>query len=121
MATNAGVTLDTIVIEIESTAEKANTNLTNLTKTLIDLKSALKGGFKNLNKLAQGLNELNASSVKINKTVKNLEGLKQITGVLSKLSNIPKPLLCPQKRSSQTSFSSVRTSTAERVRAEVPV
>lgn len=91
MASKAGVTLDTIVIEIESSAEKANTNIANLTKTLTELKSAVKGGFNNLSKLAESLNSLNKASANIDTTVKNLAGLQQITSALSELSKIEKP------------------------------
>ena len=91
MASKAGVTLDTIVIEIESSAEKANTNIANLTKTLTELKSAVKGGFNNLSKLAESLNSLNKASASIDTTVKNLAGLQQITSALSELSKIEKP------------------------------
>lgn len=91
MAANAGVTLDTIVIEIESNAEKASTNLSNLTKTLMELKSAVKGGFNNINKLANGLKELNKVSTKIPTTAQNLDGLKTIATALKSLTKIKKP------------------------------
>ena len=89
--TNAGVTLDTIVIEIESNAEKANKNISDLAKTLRDLKDAIKGGFNGLNKLSSAMQSLNKASGKIPSTVKNLSGLKTIAGALKSLSTIKKP------------------------------
>lgn len=92
MAANTGVALDTIVIEIESNAEKANNNLVDLTKTLTELKSALRGGFNNLNKLSEGLSALNKASAKIPKTIVSLKRLSEITTALKSLSSIEKPL-----------------------------
>lgn len=91
MAAKAGVTLDTIVIEIESSAEKANTNLANLTKTLGELKTAIKGGFNGLHKLAEGLKQLNEASSGIQTTVEKLSGLSAVKDALSGLSDIKKP------------------------------
>ena len=47
-----GVTLDTVMINIESDAGKATSNIDNLAKSLERLKSSIKGGFNNINKLA---------------------------------------------------------------------
>ena len=92
MASNASVTLDTIVIDIESSAGKSTKNLVNLTKTLIDLKSALKGGFRGLNNLSNSLQTLNKVSSKLPKTVESLSGLSKISRLFKNLSAIEKPL-----------------------------
>jgi len=92
MAAGAGVTLDTITIEIESSAKQANDNLVNLTKTLAKLKEAISGGFNNLKTLAEGLEMLNTASKQIPKTVERLSGIAEIKKILNSLSNIKKPL-----------------------------
>ena len=89
MATNTNVTLDTIMIEIESNASNATTNLETLTATLGKLKEAIKGGFNNLNKLATALNNLAEVAPKLDTTVKSLEGVSKLKEVLSPLSNLP--------------------------------
>lgn len=91
MAAGAGVTLDTIVINIESNASKANTSIENLSETLGALKDAIKGGFNNLNKLATGLKALSDASEGIPNAVKDLSAINEITKTLNDLSKIPKP------------------------------
>lgn len=91
MAAKAGVTLDTIVIKIESKAGSANSNLAKLTKTLIDLKAATKGGFRGLNNLAASINEVKKASNGLSKTVESLSGLSNITKMFKNLSTIDKP------------------------------
>lgn len=91
MAAKAGVTLDTITIKIEAKAGAANSNLVKLTKTLIDLKSAIKGGFRGLNNLAASIDELKKASNGIPKTVENLSGLANVTKMLKGLGKIDKP------------------------------
>lgn len=92
MASNAGVTLDKVIIEIESNAEKANSNISALTETLSALKNAIKGGFNNLNKLSEGLKQLNEASAKLPQTAQNLSSIQQVTEVLKGLSSIDKPI-----------------------------
>lgn len=91
MAANAGVTLDTITIEIESSAGGATANIEKLTKTLGELKSSIKGGFNNLKKLADALNTLNKASEGIPNAIKKLNNLREISQVLSSLDKIQKP------------------------------
>ena len=91
MASTSGVTLDKVIIEIESSANQANDNIASLSKTLNELKSAIKGGFNNLSKLATSLEELNNASRGTSETVKNLKGIGKIATELNKLSNISTP------------------------------
>ena len=92
MAAQAGVTLDKIVIEIESKSKGANKGIIDLTRALVELRSALKGGFHGLNKLSESLNELNRVSSKLPKTAANLASLSEVTKLMKGLSKIEKPL-----------------------------
>jgi hypothetical protein len=80
-----GVTLDTVMINIESDAGKATSNIDNLAKSLETLKSSIKGGFNNLNKLASSLEKLKSAS----------SGLKDISksGLDTCLTNFAIPVL----------------------------
>ena len=89
---NSGaVTLDTVMIKIESDAGKANANIGKLASTLRDLKSATSGGFNNINKLAVALERLRDASVGLDVTVANLKHLDGIANTLSRLSDIKAP------------------------------
>lgn len=91
MATNAGLTLDKIVIEIESSTSKASKNITELSVALSKLRESIKGGFNGVHKLAESLNELNKASTKLPKTTENLSHLKDISTALKALKNIKSP------------------------------
>lgn len=91
MASTGGVTLDKVVIQIESSADRANSNLKGLSKTLVELRSSLKGGFHNLEKLAESLEKLNKSSAGIKNIASNLQSLSTVTDSLKGLSEISSP------------------------------
>lgn len=87
----AAMTLDTIMIKIESDAGKATGNIDKLATSLDNLKAAIKGGFNNLSKLSVALNDLAEASTKIPKLTENLNGISEIASSLNKLSNIGNP------------------------------
>lgn len=86
-----GVTLDTVMINIESDAGKATSNIDNLAKSLETLKSSIKGGFNNINKLASALTKLNKSSAGLKQTAKSIDSVSKISGALKSLDNIANP------------------------------
>lgn len=83
-----GVTLDTVTITIESDASKSTAGLDKLAASLTNLKSAISGGFANINKLANGLANLKTSSEGLSDVAKNLEPLSKIGEALKPLSDI---------------------------------
>lgn len=83
-----GVTLDTVTIRIESDASKSTAGLDRLSASLANLKSAISGGFANINKLANGLANLKTSSEGLSDVAKNLEPLSKIGDALKPLSDI---------------------------------
>lgn len=85
------VSLDTVMIKVESDAGKAGSNITNLSETLSKLKTSISGGFNNLNKLANSLKKLKESTNGFGTTVKNIAKLDEVTDTLSKLSSIQSP------------------------------
>lgn len=86
-----GVTLDTVMINIESDAGRATSNIDNLAKSLETLKSSIKGGFNNINKLADALKKLNKSSAGLKQTAKSIDSVSKISGALKSLDNIANP------------------------------
>lgn len=91
MANGGAVTLDTVMIKVESDAGKANSNIGNLANTLRDLKSATSGGFNNIKKLGVALQGLRDGAKGLGTTVTNLQKLDTVTNTLTKLSNIKAP------------------------------
>ena len=87
----AAMTMDTIMIKIESNANNATGNIDKLASSLSNLRSAVKGGFNNLKKLSESLNELSKASNKIPKLRENLDGISEIAKSLNQLSNIENP------------------------------
>jgi hypothetical protein len=77
MASQGAVSLDTVMLNIESNAGHAVSNIDKLAASLANLKSAISGGFNNLNKLATSLENIKNAS-------------KGISGVADKLKNIGK-------------------------------
>lgn len=77
MASQGAVSLDTVMLNIESNAGHAVSNIDKLAASLANLKSAISGGFNNLNKLATSLENIKNAS-------------KGISGVADKLRNIGK-------------------------------
>ena len=86
-----GVVLDKVVLEIESKSGSANKNIDTLAKSLETLKSSIKGGFNNINKLADALQKLNKSSASLKQTAKSIDSVSKISGALKSLDNIANP------------------------------
>ena len=91
MASKSAVTLDTVLIDVESNAGKAAGNISELAKHLNTLKTSVKGGFNNINKLAESLNKLTPALEKLNKVSGNLQVIGEITKSLSQLKSIESP------------------------------
>lgn len=92
MASKAsGVTLDTIVIDIESNASSAVNGVEALAASLVKLKQSMNKGFGNLKKLAAYLNDLKIAADGLDKVADNLSSVTQITTALSTLSQIGDP------------------------------
>lgn len=83
-----GVTLDKVVINIESDAGKSTSNIDKLATSLYNLKSAISGGFGNINKLANGLKNLSESTANLSDIGAKLEPLSKLGAALSPLTNI---------------------------------
>ena len=119
MAANAGLTLDKIVIEIESSTNKANKNITELSVALSKLRESIKGGFNGIRKLAEGLNELNKASTRLPKTIENLSHLKEVSKAVKTLNNIQSPTglanVIKNIEKIPTVFASINTGTLENV------
>lgn len=86
-----GVTLDTVSIKITSSSENAQKDIEKLSVSLNNLRSAIKGGFNGLNKLATSLETLSASSKNMGEISTNISKLENITLTLKELSEIPTP------------------------------
>lgn len=91
MAANAGVTLDTIVIEIESNASNATASIDKLSTSLRNLRESVSGGFGNLKKLATYMEQLKQTSKGFKTVTDNLSNLSSLGKSLSDLTNIPDP------------------------------
>lgn len=92
MASKAsGVTLDTIVIDIESSAESAVNGIESLAASLAKLKQSMNKGFGNLKKLSEYLGELKIAAEGLDTVAENLSSAAQIASSLSLLSQIQSP------------------------------
>lgn len=91
MSDSGGVTLDSVVINIETKAGKSQKNINNLSKALLGLKDSVKGGFSSLNNLSKYLDNLNKSTGKISNIVTNVKDMGQITSKLHMLSRVQSP------------------------------
>lgn len=92
MASNkSAVNLDTVLIQVESNAGKASSNISRLARHLETLRDSIKGGFNNLNKLADALSKLNNATKGLASTAKNLKALDGVTQSLSQLKEIKSP------------------------------
>lgn len=87
----SAVTLDKVSIQIEASAREANTNIEQLTNTLSQLRSAVKGGFNNLSKLAKSLEELKEASKGLGELKTNLSALSDVQGMLQSFGTIANP------------------------------
>ena len=87
----SGVTLDTIVIDIESNASSAVNGIEALAASLVKLKQSMNKGFGNLKKLSVYLGELRIAAQGLDKVADNLESVSKITSALGLLSTIADP------------------------------
>ena len=87
----SAVTLDKVEIQISASAGKASENISHLTETLSALRSATKGGFNNLSKLAESLEELKSASSDLKTVKENISSLTDLTSSLKQLSDLPSP------------------------------
>lgn len=91
MSGSGGVTLDTIVINIETNAGESTGNIEQLATSLGNLKDAIKGGFNNINKLSSALVQLNEASSKIGTIAQHLQPMDQITSNMKSLAEVESP------------------------------
>lgn len=92
MSDSGGVTLDSVIINIETRAGESLDNIDNLAAALGNLKSAIKGGFHSINTLAEYIKTLNTASKKIPTINENLKPTGQITRKLHLLESVESPL-----------------------------
>lgn len=84
---NSGVTMDKVVISIESDAGKATSGIDKLTVSLGNLKTAISGGFNNLNTLSTALEKL--TSIDLSSISGNIaKPVKEISKALEPLSEV---------------------------------
>lgn len=88
---NNAVSLDTVLINVESNAGKAAGNIGQLATHLNTLRNSVKGGFNNINKLAEALNKLTPALEKLNAASSNLKAISNITNELSQLKDVKTP------------------------------
>lgn len=84
-------TIDSVVIEIESTAEKSNKNLTELLNLFKELQKTINPMLSSLQSLNKGLESTNSSLKNTNNTMKNSNGM--FTKFKSGIGSITKALL----------------------------
>lgn len=87
----SGVTLDSIIIDIESNADSAVNGVEQLATSLANLKKSMNKGFGNLKKLATYLESLKIATQGLDKVADSLSSVTQITTALSQLSTIDDP------------------------------
>ena len=85
------VSIDAVVLEIQTKAGDAGKKIDELANKLAKLRDSMKGGFNNLNKLSDALKKMSKDSKNVTTTVQNLKPLKQITPVLKGLQEIKAP------------------------------
>lgn len=89
MASGSAVSLDTVMISIESDAGKATSNVDKLSSSLNTLKDSMSGGFGNLKKLAKYLDDLRSSAKGFDSVTRNIANIATGLAPLKELSNIP--------------------------------
>lgn len=87
----SGVSLDTVMIKIESNAGKSTSNIDSLSASLTKLKNSISGGFASLNNLATYLTNLNNSTQGLDKSLSALSSIENITHTLSQLNSLDTP------------------------------
>ena len=88
MASQGAVSLDTVMLNIESNAGHAVSNIDKLATSLANLKGAISGGFNNLNKLATSLENIKNASKGISGVADKLKGIGKIAEYVKPLENI---------------------------------
>lgn len=88
MASQGAVSLDTVMVNIESNAGKATANIDKLSASLGNLKATISGGFNNLNKLATALENVKAAASGIGKAVRSLQNVGKIAEYVKPLQEI---------------------------------
>lgn len=88
MASQGAVSLDTVMLNIESNAGHAVSNIDKLATSLANLKGAISGGFNNLNKLATSLENIKNASKGISGVADKLKGIGKIAEYIKPLESI---------------------------------
>lgn len=88
MASQGAVSLDTVMLNIESNAGHAVSNIDKLATSLANLKGAISGGFNNLNKLATSLENIKNASKGISGVADKLKGIGEISKYVKPLEKI---------------------------------
>lgn len=86
-----GVTLDTVMIKVESNAGKSTSSIDKLSSSLTNLKSAISGGFGQLKNLGEYLQNLSKGMTSLNKIKIDTEQFKTLSNSLTILSSIKNP------------------------------
>jgi septation ring formation regulator EzrA len=86
-----GVTLDTVMIKVESNAGKSTSSIDKLSSSLTNLKSAISGGFGQLKNLGEYLQNLSKGMTSLNKIKIDTEQFKILSNSLTMLSSIKNP------------------------------
>lgn len=81
-------TIDSVIIDINTSADNASAGLKNLINTLNSLNGKLKPVVSNLTSLRNNLNNAGNSINKLNTKAKNTQGLDSLSTKLSKLTNV---------------------------------
>lgn len=81
-------TIDSVIIDINTSADNANTGLKNLVNTLNNLNSKIAPTISNLSNLKSSLNNTGNSINNLNIKAKNTQGLDFLANKLNKLTNL---------------------------------
>ena len=81
-------TIDSVIIDINTSADNANTGLKNLVNTLNSLNGKLKPAISNLSSLRTNLNSAGTSINKLNTKAQSTKGLDTLSAKISKLTNV---------------------------------
>lgn len=91
MMAKQGVTLDTVMIKVESNAGKSVSNIDKLSASLTNLKQSISGGFGQLKTLGTYLQDLSKGMNSLNKIKINTEQFKNLSDSLTMISSIKNP------------------------------